>query len=317
MRRKALDLSTTQLIASGLATLAAAVGASFLGVYGTVIGAAFMSVVSTAGAAVGKHYLDQGKEQIKERTHLQDAVRDETVARGAAAEALNADPTRTVVWPGGSGRPGGDPNATLLDPPGGGDPNATRLDLSPAETVADALAAEAGGEAVRRAAWRDAFRDSLAWARRRWAVLAVSSVAVFAVVMAGITVLEKITDKPAASWVGADDGRGTTWSNLGNDDGGGAEPAETPSPGTTRESERPTDTPATGGQETAPETGRPTPPATSGPEQPDRPTPTPSTEPEQPVDPGTTTAPTAPGGGGGDQQQDGSGAGTQRENQGS
>ncbi|MFB4314843.1 hypothetical protein [Actinomadura sp. 21ATH] len=310
MRRKALDLSTTQLIASGVATLAAAVGASFLGVYGTVIGAAFMSVVSTAGAAVGKHYLDQGKEQIRERTHLHDAVRDETVARGAAAEALNADPTRTVVWPGGAG--GGDPNATRLDAPGGGDPNATRLDLTPAETVADALAAEAGPEAVRRAAWRDAFRDSLAWAKRRWAVLAVSSVAVFAVVMTGITVLEKVTDKPASGWVGANDGRGTTWSNLGND-GGGGEPAETPSPGTTGESESPADTPATGDRETVPETGRPTAPATSGPERPDRPTPTPSTEPEQPADPGTTQ-PTAPGGGG-DQQQDGSGADGQRGNQ--
>jgi hypothetical protein len=118
MRRKLPDVSTTQLIASGVATLVAAVGASYLGIYGTIIGAGLMSVMSTAGSAVVKHYLDQGRNQIKDLTHLQAAVNRRGTAEQAAAEARDADPTRTVVWP-----PGG-PNTTRLDP------NATRLDLT-------------------------------------------------------------------------------------------------------------------------------------------------------------------------------------------
>ncbi|MFI0350495.1 hypothetical protein [Actinomadura sp. 9N407] len=302
MRRKALDLSTSQLIASGLATLAAAVGASFLGVYGTIIGAAFMSVVSTAGAAVAKHYLDQGKEQIKERTHLHDAVADETVAQGAATRATSADPSRTVVWP------GGDPGATRFDLPlgaGGADPSATRLDRSPAETVADALAAEAGPEAVRRAAWQDAFRDTLTWAKRRWIVLAVSSVAVFAVVMTGITVLEKVTDKPASGWVGANDGQGTTWGNLGG--GGGGTPDETPATENTEEAPQPSDAPTMDPGTTTEPTREPAQPPTTDPEPGATTAPPTSQSPEPSVtQPSETTGP-----GGDADRGDGSGSAPQ------
>jgi hypothetical protein len=320
-RRPALDLSTNQLVAGGLATLAAAVGASFLGVYGTVLGAALMSVVSTAGTALGQHYLDRAREQIKERTHLHDAAHGETVARGAAGAATSADPTRTIVLPGGdpqatrfdpdpnATRFDADPNATRLD----ADPSATRLDLSPAETVADVLAAEAGHQAVERAAWRQAFRDTLAWAQRRWIMLAVSSVAVFAVVMTGITVLEKITDRPASGWVGANDGRGTTWSNLGNGEGGGGTPGETPSQAPTGETGQPTDAPTTGSPETT-QDGEPTPGSTTEPEQPGRPTPQPSSEPTAPptTQPPTTTPPGDDGGEQGGSDPD-SGADTQRQ----
>lgn len=152
MPRKLPDVSTTQLIASAVATAAAALGASYLGVYGTIIGAALMSVISTAGSAVGKHYLDQGRDQIKELTHQQAAARRRDVAEGAADEATSADPTRTVVWSGDpnatrfdspfAGDSGGDPNATRFDRPPGDDPSTTRLD--PVDAVAASLAAEAG-----------------------------------------------------------------------------------------------------------------------------------------------------------------------------
>ncbi|MFC5750048.1 hypothetical protein [Actinomadura rugatobispora] len=315
MRRAVPDLSTTQLAAGGLATLAAAVGASFLGVYGTIIGAAFMSVASTAGAAVCKHFLDQGRTRLKERAHPHGAG-DAAGARAAADRATSADPTRTVVWPGGydggfgGGFDGdGDPGATRFDLP----PDVTRADRSPAETVADDLAAAAaggaGGGAGRDAAWRDAFRSTLDWARRRWAVLAVSSVAVFAVVMAGITVIEKITDRPASGWVGANDGRGTTWGNLGNGGGGSGEtPAETPSPEGTRETSRPSDGPSSGPD--APESPAPGPSRepTSGPTGdpgPGAPSQEPTSGPTAPPTP-QPTQPTGPGGG----EQDGGGSGS-------
>ncbi|GGP84105.1 hypothetical protein [Streptosporangium pseudovulgare] len=51
------DLSLPQIIGGALATMTAAVAASYLGVAGTVIGAAVMSVGSTVGGAVYTHYL--------------------------------------------------------------------------------------------------------------------------------------------------------------------------------------------------------------------------------------------------------------------
>ncbi|MFC5181535.1 hypothetical protein [Actinomadura harenae] len=151
-QRKLPDLSATQLIASGAATMVAAYGASYLGVYGTILGAAFMSVVSTAASVVGKHYLDQGKEQIKERAHLTGTDEDGRDPVEAARTATSTDATRAAGSPltadapvAGPGRPagrapapgrlgGGDPNTTRVDDPSGrpvpgGDPNATRFDL--------------------------------------------------------------------------------------------------------------------------------------------------------------------------------------------
>ncbi|MEU9834542.1 hypothetical protein AB0D67_23685 [Streptosporangium sp. NPDC048047] len=51
------DLSLPQIVGGALATMTAAVAASYLGVAGTVIGAAVMSVGSTVGGAVYTHYL--------------------------------------------------------------------------------------------------------------------------------------------------------------------------------------------------------------------------------------------------------------------
>ncbi|MBO2453901.1 hypothetical protein J4573_42905 [Actinomadura barringtoniae] len=297
MRHKMPDLSTTQLIASGLATLAAAWGASYLGVYGTILGAAFMSVASTAGAAVCKHYLDQGKEQLHERTHLQEAVQEEAVARGAAAAATSADPTRTARWLGDANATQfmDDPNATRVDPnatrmdglPTLSDPNVTRIDRTPAETVAAELAAEAGDEAVRRASWKAAFESTLEWARQRWVVLLVSSAAVFAVVTGGVALFQWQTDKAFGgsgviqqSSRGGGGGGGTdhdekpshkpsTGTSSPTPSDSGSAPSDTPSSGpSSSPSDKPTETPTT-----------PTAPPTNPTPTPDKSTPkdTPST----------------------------------------
>lgn len=306
MPRKLPDVSTTQLIASAVATAVAALGASFLGVYGTIIGAALMSVISTAGSAVGKHYLDQGREQIKELTHLQSAVRRREMAEGAAGEARSADPTRTVAWSRDPGATrldpvfgGGDPNATRFDP--GGDPNATRLD--PAQTVAAAFAEEAGEDAVRQVVRRSAWQSTVEWAKAHWVKLVVSSAAVFAVVVGGITIYEAGTGRP----VGGGGGKGLTVTKV-LDGGGGAKPADTPSQtpsgGTTEEpgsspSGTPTGEAPTGGPgSTAPQpssepTERPTQEPTTVP---------PTTAPTTPEAPATTGTPQDGGQGGSDPQ---------------
>ncbi|MEV5572798.1 hypothetical protein AB0L06_22355 [Spirillospora sp. NPDC052269] len=179
-QRKLPDLSATQLIASGVATTVAAYGASYLGVYGTIVGAAFMSVVSTAASVVGKHYLDQGKEQIKERTHLMVPDDQELDPGEAARAATSAAATRAAGSPLTANLPGatrvadarvagaravaptgrapghwaeGDPNYTRMDDlsgmasVSGGDSNATRRDLpalgDPNATRFDASALDA------------------------------------------------------------------------------------------------------------------------------------------------------------------------------
>ncbi|MGI5208202.1 hypothetical protein ACQEU6_42360 [Spirillospora sp. CA-108201] len=295
MPRKLPDVSTTQLIASAVATAVAALGASYLGVYGTIIGAALMSVISTAGSAVGKHYLDQGREQIRELTHLQSAVRRRDMAEGAAEEATSADPTRTVAWSGDPGATrldpvfgGGDPNATRFDP--GGDPGATRLD--PAQTVAAAFAEEAGEDAVRQVVRRSAWQSTVEWAKAHWVTLVVSSAAVFAVVVGGITIYEAGTGRP----VGGGGGKGLTVTKV-LDGGGGGRPAGRPSPhpsgGATEEpgsspSGTPTgDAPTGGPGSTTPRpssepTVRPTQEPTTAP---------PSTTPTTPEAPATTGSP--------------------------
>ena len=304
MPRKLPDVSTTQLIASAAATAVAALGASYLGVYGTIIGAALMSVISTAGSAVGKHYLDQGRAQIKELTHLQSAVRRRDAAEGAADEARSSDPTRTAVW---SGDPnatrldpvalGGDPNATRLDP--GGDPSATRLD--PVQTVAASLAEEAGEDAVRQVVRRSAWQSTVEWAKAHWVTLVVSSAAVFAVVLGGITIYEAGTGKP----VGGASGKGLTVTKV-FDGGGSRQPAETPSqapsggttegPGTSP-SGTPTDgTPSGGPSSPSPGTSEPTEPPTQAPST------APTTAPTTPQGPTTTQAPQDGGQGGADPQ---------------
>ncbi|NKZ04393.1 hypothetical protein [Actinomadura latina] len=295
MPRKLPDLSTTQLIASAAATAVAALGASYLGVYGTIIGAALMSLISTAGSAVGKHYLDQGRDQIKELTHLQTAVRRRTAAESAADEARSADPTRTAVWSGDPNAtrfdPFGDPNATRLDP--GGDPGATRRD--PVDAVAGSLAGEAGEDAVREVVRRTAWQNTVEWAKAHWAKLAVSSAAVFAIVIGGITAYEAATGEP----IGGGGNRGLTVTNVV--DGGGGQPDGTPSqdpsggptePGTTPSQEPTGDTPSTD-------------PGTPAPQPTDRPTEQPTQQPTTPV----PTAPATPAPTGG--QQDGGAGGGQ------
>ncbi|MFE3766023.1 hypothetical protein ACFXPI_30160 [Streptomyces sp. NPDC059104] len=60
-----LDLSVTQIAGSSLATVAAALLASKLGVYGTILGAGVVSVVATAGGPVIQHVFRRTGDQLR------------------------------------------------------------------------------------------------------------------------------------------------------------------------------------------------------------------------------------------------------------
>lgn len=64
--KKRLDLSVAQIAGSSLATVAAALLASQLGVYGTILGAGVVSVVATAGGPVIQHLFKRTGDQLRE-----------------------------------------------------------------------------------------------------------------------------------------------------------------------------------------------------------------------------------------------------------
>ncbi|MFE6842974.1 hypothetical protein [Streptomyces sp. NPDC057686] len=63
---KKLDLSVAQIAGSSLATVAAALLASKLGVYGTILGAGVVSVVATAGGPVIQHLFKRTGDRLRE-----------------------------------------------------------------------------------------------------------------------------------------------------------------------------------------------------------------------------------------------------------
>ncbi|MDK9497306.1 hypothetical protein QEZ40_001963 [Streptomyces katrae] len=66
--RRKLDLSATQVAGSSLATVAAALLASKMGVYGTILGAGVVSVVATAGGPVIQHLFRRTGDQLRGST---------------------------------------------------------------------------------------------------------------------------------------------------------------------------------------------------------------------------------------------------------
>lgn len=103
---RGLKLSGTQVIASVLATLSAAVAASYLGVAGTLVGAAVGSVVSTMGTEIYKHYLQRSQERL--RTAGQ--VLYHSAARTRTGNTLNQPAAssggRHATYPRTAGQPG-------------------------------------------------------------------------------------------------------------------------------------------------------------------------------------------------------------------
>ncbi|MER5774095.1 hypothetical protein ABT144_07360 [Streptomyces sp. NPDC002039] len=64
--KKKLDLSVAQIAGTSTATVAAALLASQMGVYGTILGAGVVSVVATAGGPVVQHLFRRTGDQLRE-----------------------------------------------------------------------------------------------------------------------------------------------------------------------------------------------------------------------------------------------------------
>jgi hypothetical protein len=64
MRRPRLQLSVTQVIASGLAAVTATLTASYLGLSGTVVGAALASAITVCGSAIYAHSIARTRQRV-------------------------------------------------------------------------------------------------------------------------------------------------------------------------------------------------------------------------------------------------------------
>ncbi|GAA3757963.1 hypothetical protein HDA32_001853 [Spinactinospora alkalitolerans] len=264
-KKKRIDLSMSQVVGGGVATLTAATAASYLGVYGTIIGTAVMSVISTAGTAVAQHYLQRSgdrarglaerRAQVAVTRGRSDSATGELRAAGpgtaADADTLLAAATETEA-PSQRWRRDGDVETTQLFPAVG-----ETSGFGADETVAidaesrpehrgklpdgvrgdDTRALPSAGGAERPEAERDgAGRDSTWW--RRWRALVIPAVAVFLLVMAVITAFELFSGRALSDTLRGEDS-GSAPSLLGGYSGSGADAS----------ADVPTTGPDTGGQE--------------------------------------------------------------------
>ncbi|WP_405639752.1 hypothetical protein [Streptomyces sp. NBC_00019] len=206
-RRKVLDLTLVQVVASALATVAGAVLASLLGVTGTIIGAAVVSASATTGAAVFSHAFRRTGEGIRSRVPPVGVPRTPGEERAAhRADAREAFGTLA------------DAEAGDVRPPlGSGGPDGERGGTTGAS-------ANPGGESV--TTYRGgSVRRSIGWRK-----YTLATGLVFALAMVTVTALELIVGKPVAAVVKNEPGRGVS---VGGGSAGTPGPADSqvPTPG--------------------------------------------------------------------------------------
>lgn len=230
-KRKVLDLTLVQVVASALATVVGAVLASLLGVTGTIVGAVVISTSATTGAAVFSHAFRRTGEGIRTRVppvgvpRAPGEERAEHRADARAAFGSPADATAVAARPPplGPGGPGGEHGKTT------------------------GASASFGGESV------TTYRGGSLWRTIGWKKYALATGLVFALAMLTVTAVELIAGKPVASVVKNEPGRGTS---VGGGTAGTPAPADsrTPTPGASSGTAPQTDSPAAPDASTAPDT---------------------------------------------------------------
>jgi hypothetical protein len=203
MSRPKLELSGTQLVASALATTTAALAASKLGAAGTIWGAAITSVITTGGVPVYKHYLDRGRQTLIPGLEDQAGVPQADQPQQPQpydARPLGADPNaeKTMVLP-----LVGDDDDQFTSPSEKTLAYGSLVRGDP-ETRAMPIVHDGSTTAMRT------IPDEQPKRRQHWYVLAAAAVAVFALVMGGITVAEIITGNSISATVNNEQDSGTT-----------------------------------------------------------------------------------------------------------
>ena len=196
-------LSPAQVAASVLASISAAIVASYFGVAGTIIGTALASIFGTAGTAIYATGLKRTHAQLQ---HLRTvAAQAATPVTGSHGREPDHGPTGASVT---HGRPGPDrttelPTTALGEPVGLRPPESPQARVRPGRT----------------------FRDRLPG----WPVLA-GMVAVFVVAMGVVTVVEEVAGSPLSRAIYS---KGTSGGSSVSDVVGGTGSSPTVHPATT------------------------------------------------------------------------------------
>lgn len=266
--RPRLTITWVQIASSAGAAVTAAVVASFFGIAGTFIGSAVASAVFTTFFALYQHSIHRTREHMRV-----------LAARRADAD----DPTPDADQPALTPPAGGDttspvgPDLTPQDTAGDDlpPPFSTDVAFSHADDDAPPLVLPADDpDALPPESWHDRF------AAINWPGVAVTSVVVFALAVAGIWVIERVTDAPLSSTVRGQSGSGGT--SIGHLFSG-SHSTRTPTPG-----------PSGGPQPTPTGTSSPSASATVVPSDSTSPHLSPSLTPSSSLTPSVSASPTSP-----------------------
>lgn len=92
---KRIELSASQVVGAGAATLAAATAASWLNVYGTVVGAAVMAALSTLASPFLQHWFSRGGQQARQLAGRRAPRTGEPAASAGSSAVRTASPPKT------------------------------------------------------------------------------------------------------------------------------------------------------------------------------------------------------------------------------
>ncbi len=227
--KRSLTLSPIQVAASCLASVTAAIVASYFGVRGTIIGTAIVSVASTVGSALYAHSLHRGRERLHQAW-----------TQGSTFPFAASDPTRpsraTRAIPDSSRGAASDTGRRAAGDTARGqaaDTGRRAVADSGRGNVGDTSAGVNGAaddatKVIGRQLHAPAHRQERAgWLRHRRFPLVAGLVATFVVAMGIVTVIELATGAPLAHTIGSSS------SDSGLTINGGSTSKSTPSPSTT------------------------------------------------------------------------------------
>lgn len=185
--KRLFDMSASQLAGGALAAMTSAVIGAQLGVAGTVAGAAIGSIVAGVAGSLYTASIKRTKDKLS--SAFVGHVDDTKVAVGSASDD-------TVSWEGWDLEAEQQSTAAAVAPP------------SPAPVAADALVDD-GGKPKRHHPWKP---------------ILVSTVAVFLLAVAGITVFELVSGQAISG------GQGTTITQVGDGESGSTDDEPTQAP---------------------------------------------------------------------------------------
>ncbi|WP_306367950.1 hypothetical protein [Nocardiopsis sp. CC223A] len=194
--KKRIDLSVSQVVGAGVATLAAATAASYLNVYGTIVGAAVMATLSTVASPFLQHWFSRGGDQA--RQFAEKAV-GHTEPAGTGSHRTGTHP---LDPPGTGPVPGVPPTGPIPGLPE--EPDATRTMALPVPradaTVRMPAVPDGPEEPVTPYGGPEQEPD-----RRGWRAYAVPAAVVFGLVMLVILLFELFTGRSLTAWTQGQD----------------------------------------------------------------------------------------------------------------